>query len=108
VGYAAYHGLAIGHFLRGRYEEAANAGRRAVQSNPGTSVSHSLLAAPLAKLGRMEEAKAVAKRVLELEPSFSADGFCAALALPTLLARPMVEAWRAAGLPIGPRSSSTR
>jgi len=97
--YAAYHGLAIGHFLRGRYEEAANAGRRAVQSNPGTSVSHSLLAAPLAKLGRMEEAKAVAKRVLELEPSFSADGFCAALALPTLLARPMVEAWRAAGLP---------
>jgi len=99
LNHLAYHGLAVGHFLRGRYEEAADAGRRSVQSNPGFSVSHCLLAAPLAKLGRTEEAKAVAKRVLELQPSFSAGGFCAALALPTLLAKPMTEAWCAAGLP---------
>jgi adenylate cyclase len=99
LNYLAYHGLAVGYFLRGRYEEAANAGRHAVQSNPGFSVSHMLLAAPLAKLGRMEEAKAVGKRVLELQPSFSAGGFCAALELPTLLAKPMAEAWCAAGLP---------
>jgi adenylate cyclase len=99
LNYLAYHGLAVGYFLRGRHEEAANAGRHAVQSNPGFSVSHMLLAAPLAKLGRMEEAKAVGKRVLELQPSFSAGGFCAALELPTLLAKPMAEAWCAAGLP---------
>ncbi|HKA65285.1 MAG TPA: adenylate/guanylate cyclase domain-containing protein [Methyloceanibacter sp.] len=97
--YIAYHGLAVGHFLRGRYEEAASAARRSIQSSPGFSVSHGLLAAPLAKLGRMEEARAAAKRVLELQPSFSAIGFCSALALPTALAKPIVEAWREAGLP---------
>jgi len=41
-------------------------------SNPSFSVSHSLLAAALAKLGRMEEAKAAARQVLALEPSPSA------------------------------------
>jgi adenylate cyclase len=99
LNYLSFHALALGHFLRGRHEEAANAARRAVQSNPSFSVSHSLLAAPLAKLGRLEEAKAVAMRVLALQPSFSAAGFCAALALPIELAKPMAEAWREAGLP---------
>jgi TolB-like protein len=95
----SYHALAIGHFLRERYEEAADAGRRAVQCNPGFSVSQSLLVAPLVKLGRIEEAKAVATRVVALQPSFSAGGFCAALALPAALATPLTETWRAAGLP---------
>jgi adenylate cyclase len=99
LNFGAYHGLAVSHFLRGRYAEAANAGRLAVQSNPGFSVSNSLLAAPLAKLGRMQEAKAVAARVLGLQPSFSADRFCKALALPSALAKSLTEAWRSAGLP---------
>jgi hypothetical protein len=76
-----------------------SSGRRAVQSSPGFSISHSLLVAPLAKLGRVEEAKTVAMRVLALQPSFSAGGFCAALALPEALATPLTEAWRSAGLP---------
>jgi Flp pilus assembly protein TadD len=50
----AYDGLAIAHFQRGRYDKAAHAARRALQSVPSFSVSHSLLAAPLAKLGRIE------------------------------------------------------
>jgi TolB-like protein len=95
----SYHALAIGHFLRERYEEAADAGRRAVQCNPGFSVSQSLLVAPLVKLGRMEEAKAVALRVMALQPSFSTGGFCAALAVPPALATPLTETWRTAGLP---------
>jgi TolB-like protein len=97
--FCSYHALAIGHFLRERYEEAADAGRRAVQCSPGLSVSQSLLVAPLVKLGRIEEAKAVATRVVALEPSFSAGGFCAALALPAALATPLTETWRTAGLP---------
>jgi TolB-like protein len=95
----SYHALAIGHFLRECYEEAADAGRRAVQCDPGFSVSQSLLVAPLVKLGRIEEAKTVATRVVALQPSFSAGGFCAALALPAALATPLTEAWRTAGLP---------
>ena len=59
---AALHGMCMGHFLRGRYEEAAIAVRRAIRSKPGFSISYMFLAAVLAKLGRMDEAKAAAER----------------------------------------------
>jgi TolB-like protein/Flp pilus assembly protein TadD len=97
--YYSHHALSIAFFLTGRYEEAANAARRAIQSGPNFSISHCFLAAPLAKLGRLEEAKMAASRVLALQPSFSSAGFCAALALPAALADPLQEAWRGAGLP---------
>jgi TolB-like protein len=93
------HSIAIGHFLRGRYEEAVNAARRSVQSNPGFIVPHTVLAAALAKLGRTEEAKAAAMQVLALQPSFSSSGFCAAIAIMPVLAEPLVKAWRQVGLP---------
>jgi TolB-like protein len=34
-----YHALAIAHFLRGRYDEAAHAGRRAVRAIPSSSIT---------------------------------------------------------------------
>jgi adenylate cyclase len=68
--FAAHHSLTLGHFLRGRYQEAVDSAYKAVQANPGHSISHMLLAAPLVKLGRMEEAKAAAARVLELQPTY--------------------------------------
>jgi TolB-like protein/Tfp pilus assembly protein PilF len=95
----AHHALSIAYFLTGRYEEAANAARRAIQSGPDFSISHCFLAAPLVKLGRLNEGKAAASRVLALQPSFSSAGFCAALALPAALADPLQAAWREAGLP---------
>jgi adenylate cyclase len=99
LNYFAYHALALAYFLRGQYPDAAAAARRAVDSNPGFSVSHSLLVAPLVGLGSLEEAKAEAVEVLSLQPSFSAGGFCAGLALPAVLAEPLAKAWREAGLP---------
>jgi adenylate cyclase len=99
LNYFSFHALAIGCLLRGRYEEAASAGRRAVQSMPSFSVSHSLLAAALVNLDRMAEAKAVAARVVALLPSFSGSGFCAALETPTALTEILTNAWREAGLP---------
>jgi adenylate cyclase len=99
LNYVSHHALALAHFQRGHYEKAASAARRAVQSNPGFSVAHSLLAAPLVKLGRIEEARAAARQVMTLQPSFSAAGFCAAIGMADLLAKPMTEAWHAAGLP---------
>jgi len=69
--YVAHDALAIAHFLRGQYDEAAHAARRAVQSNPEFSVSHSLLAAALAELGQVEAAKAAAMQVMARQPSFS-------------------------------------
>lgn len=99
LNYFAYHALALAHFLRGRYTDAAGAARRSVNSNPGFSVSHSLLVAPLVRLGSLEEANAETAQVLSLQPSFSARGFCTALALPAMLADPLAKAWREAGLP---------
>ena len=100
MNHLSYGALAIAHFLRGRYDEAAHAGGRAVRSIPSSSVVRSVLAAALAKLGRIEEAKAVALQVLALDiPSFSAARLCAAIGLPAPLAEPMTDAWTTAGLP---------
>ncbi|HEY2817569.1 MAG TPA: tetratricopeptide repeat protein [Casimicrobiaceae bacterium] len=56
----------MGHFLRGHYDEACRAAYRSVQANPAHSITYVQLAAALTKLGRMDEARAAAKRVLEL------------------------------------------
>jgi adenylate cyclase len=96
---AALHGISMGHFLRGRYEEAASAAQRAIRSKPGFSVSHMFLAAALAKLGRMKEANAAAERVMQLQPNFSCNGQCSAIGCLPVLAVPLIEAMRAAGLP---------
>ena len=96
---AGLHGIYIGHFLSGRYDDAAKAGRRATRSKPGFSISHMFLAAALAKLGRMDEAKAAADRVLQLQPNFSSKGQCTAIGCAPRLAVPLIEAMRAAGLP---------
>jgi len=99
LNFNAYNALAVSHFLRGSYDESAQAARRSVQSTPSFSVPRSLLTAALAKLGRIEEAREVAQQVLALDPSFSVAKFCTALGLPPALADPIRDAWLAAGLP---------
>jgi TolB-like protein len=93
------HAIAIAHFQRGRYEDAADATRRAVQSNPSLSVTQSWLVAALVKLGRVEDAKTATKRLLVLQPSFGAGKFCTAIGMVPALADALTEAWREAGLP---------
>ncbi len=97
--FAAYHALMLGHFHQGRYEEAAGAAYKAVQSNPGHSISHMLLAAPLAKLGRLEDARAAAGRVLELQPAFRYSRQFSGVACLTALANSLGEALSLTGLP---------
>src|SRR5262245_49641307 len=99
LAYVPYHVMAIAHFLRGRYEEAENCARRAVQYNPGFSFPHCILAAALVKLGRTEDAKRTAIEVLALQPSFSSSGFCTALAVTPALSESLTKAWLEAGLP---------
>jgi len=96
--FGAWHGVAIGRFCQGRYEDAANAARKAVQRNPGFSYPHVILAAALAKLGHIDEAKAAAARVLALQPGFSIAEFCAVNDPAPEIAAPMTEALRVAGL----------
>jgi len=97
--FAAFHSLALGHFQCGRYEEAANAAYKAVQSNPAHSISYMLLAAPLAKLGRLEEAKTAAAGVLKLQPAFHYGQQFAGVDCAPALATALGEALRITGLP---------
>jgi TolB-like protein len=97
--FAAFHSLTLGYFHCGRYEEAANAAHKAVQSNPAHSISYMLLAAPLAKLGRLEEAEAAAARVLELQPAFQYSRQFVGVGCAPALAASLSEALRATGLP---------
>jgi adenylate cyclase len=99
LNYSAHQALALGHFMKRRYEEAASAARRAAQGNPGFSIMHMLLAASLAAQGRIAEANAAAARVLALQPNFTIERHCAGFAVPASLAVPLTEACRAAGLP---------
>jgi TolB-like protein len=97
--FAAFHSLTLGHFHRGRYEQAVNAAHKAIQSNPAHSISYMLLAAPLAKLGRFEEAKTAAAAVLKLQPSFRYSRQFAGVDCASGLAAALSEALCGAGLP---------
>jgi adenylate cyclase len=95
----AWFGVFAGNFQQARYEDAVRAARKSIQSNPGFSILHVCLAAALAKLGRIDEAKAAAARVLALHPAFGIDEWCAAIDPAPEIAAPLTEGLRAAGLP---------
>ena len=96
---SAFVTLALAHFHRGRFEEAAAAARKAVQSQPGFSMCHVVLAATLATLGQLEEARAAAARVLELQPPFRYGETFARVGCAPALAASLGEALATAGLP---------
>jgi tetratricopeptide (TPR) repeat protein len=93
------HGLALGHFSLGHYQEAAAAARKAILFNPGFSMSHMLLAASSVKLGRLEEAKIAAAQVLALQPTYRFGKHFIGVDCAPALAASLSEALRAAGLP---------
>ncbi len=84
----------------GRYDDAAGCFARAVHANPRFSVLYVLRASALALAGRIEEAKAVARRLLELDPSFRVRAWMefAGFLLPDIL-RGVATGLRQAGLP---------
>ncbi len=59
----------------GRYEEAIAAFERARARNPKGVMPVAFLAMTYADMGRLEEARAAAQEVLEVNPSFSAKAF---------------------------------
>ena len=97
--FAAYHSIMLAHFQLGDCAQAADAAQRAVQSNPGHSISYMLLAAALVKLGRNDEATAAGARVLELQPEFRYSRQLSGVDCAPALAATLSEALQAAGLP---------
>ena len=65
-----YESLGWVRLRAGRYDEAASFFTQAVQANPRFSALYADLAASLARAGRIDESKLIARRLLELEPGF--------------------------------------
>jgi tetratricopeptide (TPR) repeat protein len=68
-----FHSYESSGFVRlraGQYDEAASFFARAVQANPRFSTLYADLAASLARAGRIDESKSIARRLMELEPGF--------------------------------------
>jgi TolB-like protein/tetratricopeptide (TPR) repeat protein len=97
--FAAFDAQAMGHFHLGRYDRAAIAAYKSVHANPAHSITYVQLAAALAKLGRLEEAKTAAAKVLELHPAFRYSRQFVGVDCAPALAASMSEALRAVGLP---------
>ncbi|UDL88884.1 winged helix-turn-helix domain-containing tetratricopeptide repeat protein [Mesorhizobium sp. PAMC28654] len=91
--------IGFGNFLSGRHEQAVIAGRRAVEMNPGFSMLHGWLAAPLVRLGRFDEARAAATRLMSLDPHFTIGRWSAAVGLAPDIVDDVTAALRTAGLP---------
>jgi len=65
----------IVHFLRHDYEAAAAAGRAVTQLNPSFSGGYKPYLAALGHLGRDQEAAAILRRLLTIEPDFTIERF---------------------------------
>jgi TolB-like protein len=99
LSWRANHALSIAYFHGQRYCDSADAARKVVDVNPGYSLPRAILAAALIRLGQLEEAKAIARTVLEREPSFTISGTARYVELDPSVFRPMAEAWCEIGLP---------
>ncbi len=97
--FAAFDAQALSHFHLGRYDKAAHAAYKSVHANPAHSITYVQLAAALAKLGKLEEAKTAAAKVLELHPTFRFSRQFAGVNCAPALAKTLGDALRAAGLP---------
>src|SRR6476659_8206336 len=64
-------GLAAAHYLIGRYSEAVNFGRNAVQHRSTFTGGHRILCASLAQAGQPAEARLALQRLKELQPEIS-------------------------------------
>lgn len=65
----ASFGIAVGHFFAGRLERALGMLRLSLQENPTWPPCYRFLASCCAHLGRLEEGRAIVKRLLEITPS---------------------------------------
>ena len=63
--------LAAAHYQAGRYAEAVNFGRKAIQQRFELTNGHRIYAASLAQVGRIDDARAALARLQELHPENS-------------------------------------
>jgi adenylate cyclase len=70
-GAAPFKTLGYAYFMTGQYNESIKAWKKALKVSPNFLEAHVLLAACYSSLGRDAEARAAAKKVLDINPKFS-------------------------------------
>jgi adenylate cyclase len=99
--YLVLGGEALAYRLLGRYQESLDVGLKALIANPRWSNTLKTLCAAYAQLGRIEEARAVAAQLLEVNPTFTvSQGISLYRRDPVMQAR-YAEGLRLAGIPEG-------
>jgi len=93
-------GAAAAHALAGRYEQALSMAQRAIEDGPYLAFSHRVLVIVLGFLGRIDEARIAARRMLELAPEFTVSRYesLSPFKDPEFRKR-TAEIYRAAGVP---------
>jgi Flp pilus assembly protein TadD len=90
--------FAAAHYHMGRYAEAVNVGRKAVQQRFGLPNAHRLYAASLAQAGQIEEARAELALLQELHPENSIAWIEQNIPLVPRLMAKLLEGLRKAGM----------
>jgi adenylate cyclase len=94
-----FSGIAMAHFVAGRYSEAALWARKSIQRKPTWRLGHAVLCSSLAHFNRLEEAKEAIDHYLEIIPDATISEFRHLPFKNTDDAQRFEEGLRKAGLP---------
>jgi tetratricopeptide (TPR) repeat protein len=93
------HILSQAHYVNGDYPQAVHWGRMAARHNERLTSNLRCLIASLVADGQQDEARQVARRLMEFDPAMTLGGFARRTPLPAALRDPFVERLRVAGIP---------
>jgi class 3 adenylate cyclase/TolB-like protein len=93
------YGMAFACYVSGRYQDAVDWGIRSADRMPGMAANLRTLAASLAAIGHMDEARAYSRQLLAVDPAFRVEAFCRRLPLASDRADQFAERLCCAGLP---------
>jgi TolB-like protein/class 3 adenylate cyclase len=95
----AQTGMAMAHFLAGRYEDGSYWAKMAMQQQPNFLVAHRALMACLAMAGRVEEARQVCAVALQMDPTQRISDIKSTSPFRGPIIEKFTEAYRIAGMP---------
>lgn len=94
-----FAGIAVAHYLEGRFVEAVKWARQAVQLRPGYIGGHRILCASLAKAGQIEGAQGALAALVRLAPGVSTASLRQSVPYTEKTIGAFLEGLRMAGLP---------
>jgi tetratricopeptide (TPR) repeat protein len=100
LNYHPYCALALTGLFAGRFAEAVTYANLTIRANPAFSVPYAYLVASHVNLGDLEAARAAARRLLDVAPAFTVDGFARMAVFRPPLTAALAASLREAGLPL--------